>query len=783
MRDLAIAYGNSCTAKKWSNKTTNMTELYERTKNTIRSTETVAEYHKMKKAEKEQAKDHGGFVAGHLKNGRRLKTNVAYRSMLTPDLDHAEKDFISRYEMLTPYESILYTTHGHTPEEPRLRLMIPFTRDVTPDEYVAIARYFAKEWGIDQFDPCSYQVHQLMFWPTTPADGEYICIHTEGDWLDPDQFLSKYPHWQDCSLLPTGKGESEVKQTESKKAEDPLTKDNMVGVFCRCYSVTEAIEEFLSDIYCPSDVIPGRYQYIPADSKAGVEILDDGKFLRSHHATDPAYEMNLNAFDLVRVHKFPDDDEKKSFNAMCEFALSLDKVKLKVAEEREESLGMDFAEDSDWKTQLRYMPRSKVLENSVWNEMLILNNDPDLQNFAFNELAGRVQVTGPVPWDRPKDNPFWRDADTAQLKALIDMKYVTFSNRNHDVAFTKTADDRRFHPVREYLNSLPAWDGVKRIERILVDCLEAEDTPYVRAVTRKTFAAAVARIYHPGTKFDSVLVFDGVQGIGKSTLFKDLVGEEYYSETLSLTDMNDKSGAEKLQGFWIIEIAELAGMKKADIEKVKAFLSTSDDKYRPSYGRTVESHPRQCVIIASVNGERGYLRDITGNRRFWVVKLKQTGPKKDWNIKEQRDQIWAEAKAIWESGEKLYLEGDLVDQAEEAQKSAMEEDERKGLVEEYLNTLLPENWDKMDLYERRNYLSEKDSPTSVKGTVRRETVSNLEIWCECFGRAVADLKPSDSYTIAALMTQIDGWTRTDRIKKLVNYGRQRLYVRSEAMKE
>ena len=785
MRKLAIAYGNSCTAKKWTNKMVTLDELYERTKSTIRTTETAAEYRKMKRNEKDQAKDRGGFVGGHLRDNRRLKQNIAYRSMLTSDLDHAESDFISRYEMLTPYESILYTTHGHTKEAPRLRLIIPFTRDVTPDEYVAIARFFASEWGIDQFDPCSYQVNQLMYWPTTPADGEYVCIRTEGIWLDPDDYLSKHPNWKDVSLLPTGKGESEVRANEIKKAEDPLTKDNLVGVFCRCYSVTDAIEEFLSDIYCPSDIIPGRYQYIPADSKAGVEILDGGRFLHSHHATDPAYDLNLNAFDLVRIHKFGDMDEKKSFNSMCEFALGLDKVKLKLAEEREAGAGIDFSDsdDNSWKASLRYQRNTGLLENSVWNEMLILNNDPDFQNFAFNELAGRVQVTGPLPWNRPSDNKFWRDADTAQLKALLDVKYVSFSSRNHDVAFTKIADDRRFHPVRDYLENLPKWDGKKRVETLLIDCLEADDTEYVRTVTRKTLAAAVARIYHPGIKFDSVLVFDGVQGIGKSTLFKDLAGEEFYSETLSLTDMNDKSGAEKLQGFWIVEIAELAGMKKADIEKVKAFLSTSDDKYRPSYGRTVESHPRQSIIIASVNGERGYLRDITGNRRFWIVKLRQTAPKKNWSIKEERDQIWAEAKEIYESGEKLYLEGDMVGAAKEAQKSAMEEDERKGLVEEYLNTLLPESWDEMDLYQRRSYLSDSASKMAVPGTVRRNTVSNLEIWCECFGRNMSDLKPADSYTIAALMTQIDGWTRTERIKKLVNYGRQRLYVRSEAMKE
>lgn len=213
-------------------------------------------------------------------------------------------------------------------------------------------------------------------------------------------------------------------------------------------------------------------------------------------------------------------------------------------------------------TRLHYQPRTGILENSVYNLNLILNNDPDFANFAFNELANRIQITGPLPWERPEGNMFWRDADTAQLKSIIDIRYLPFSSRNHDVAFTKAADDRHFHPVRDYLNSLPEWDGIERVEDLFIRYLQADDTPYVRAVTRKTFAAAVARVYVPGIKFDCVPVLDGDQGIGKSTIVKDLVTSEYYSETLSLTDMDDKSGAEKLQGFWAVEIGELAGMKK-----------------------------------------------------------------------------------------------------------------------------------------------------------------------------------------------------------------------------
>lgn len=772
MRDLPIAYGNSCYAKTWANKTTAWEDLCERLKNTIRTTETVEEYPKLKKDDRDRAKDKGGFVGGYLKGNRRKRETVACRSMLTMDADHAEIGFIDKFTAECRYTSCLYTTHGHTPEQPRCRIIVPLTRDITPDEYVALARYFAADWGIDRFDECSYKPSQLMYWPTTPANGEYISKTTEGEWLDPDTILSAHPNWKDCSLLPTSSRESSVREASGKKQEDPLTKPGVVGAFCRAYGITAVIETYLADVYEPS-AMEGRYDYIPADSSAGVVVYDD-KFAYSHHATDPACGKLLNAFDLVRIHRFGDDDEKKSFKQMTELALSDDTVKENLAAERITQAGEDFSDDADWHKRLHFVPRSGALENSVWNLNLILENDPDLQGFAFNDMANRIQVTGEMPWDRPEGNSFWRDADSAQLKSLVDIRYGEFTTRNYDVSFTKVADDRHFHPVRDYLNGLPKWDGVKRVEELFIKYLQADDTEYVRTVTRKTFAAAVARVMCPGIKFDCVPVLDGEQGIGKSSIVKDLVTPEYYSESLSLTDMDDKAGAEKLQGFWVVEIGELAGMKKADIEKVKSFLSTSDDKYRPSYGRVVESHPRQCIIIGTVNGERGYLRDITGNRRFWIVKVHQKTQKQNWLFTQaDRDQFWAEAKAIWESGEKLYLEGDILAESEKAQRNAMEVDERVGMVEEYLNTHLPEGWDDMDVYARRCFLS--GDPTAVKGTTERTTVSNAEIWCECFGKNLSELKSADSYAIAALMTQIPGWKRGAAAKRLPLYGKQRIY--------
>ena len=779
---IKIAVCRRKTDRQYVNQMATWSSLRERNRSPVRTPETAAQYQTLPKPERDAAKDQGGFVGGWLRDGLRKNGCVLSRCVGALDADSipAGEDFPARVRLALPDVTyFLYSTHSHTPAAQRYRVIVLLGREVSEDEYPALMRMVASHIGLSFFDETTFQANRMMYWASCPSDGDFVFDENDGAPLDPDSYLAKYPDWRDVTQWPTTARQTETLRRSVTQQQDPLAKSSIVGVFCRAYHpIGRALDTLLSDVYAPSRHA-GRYDYKPAESVAGVVLYGDSHAY-SHHATDPACGRLLNAFDLVRIHRFGDLDEKASYKAMCDYALTLDAVKLQLDAERQAATEAVAEEtELDWKTRLTYTARGQTLENTVWNLMLIFSHDPDFAAFAYNELAHRVQVRGAVPWDRPTDNTYWRDADTAQLKALIDVRYLPFSSRNHDVCFTKAADDRRFHPIRDYLDALPPWDGTPRVESLFVRCLLADDTPYVRAVSRKTFAAAVARIYRPGTKFDCVPVFDGAQGIGKSTLFKDLVGDEYYSETLSLTDMDDKSGAEKLQGFWVVEIGELAGMKKADIEKVKAFLSTSDDKYRPSYGKTVESHQRQCIIIATVNGERGYLRDITGNRRFWVVKCHQEEQVKRWRFTpEERDQIWAEAKHIWESGEKLYLDIDMIPAAEQAQRDAMEMDERQGMVEEYLDALLPDDWDKQDIYSRREHFLASAKPLRGEPSVRRDTVCNAEIWCECFGRNLSDLKPADSYAIAALMTRIGGWVRTKETKRLSQYGRQRLYRRA-----
>lgn len=784
---MKISIGNSRMDKKWKNKELSWEDFLARVGQTIRTTESVLEYRKLAKGKQDDIKDVGGFVGGHLKEGRRKNGNVVCRSMLTLDMDYAARDIWDEISRLTGWQCCLYSTHKHAPEQPRLRLIIPLAREVSEDEYPALGRMVAKDIGIDMFDDTTYEPVRLMFWPSTPSDGEFIFEHREGPLLDPNEYLSRYSDWRDCSLWPTSSRQSEVIQRSLKKQEDPLAKKGIVGAFCRAYTIEDAIDSFLTDIYEPS-AVTGRYDYIPADSSAGV-VLYNGKFVYSHHATDPANGRLLNAFDLVRIHRFRDLDIKvsdntppgrlPSYKAMADMAVMDERIKLLLAEERKVNAEKDFSEDdTGWEKKLEYEPRSTVLKNSLGNLLLIMENDKKLKEIKYNRHANQIYGGDNLPWKRPYNA--WRDADTAQLVAYVDKAYGTFSARNYELAITKVADDRSYHPIRDYLDNLPDWDGEKRIENLLVKYFGAEDTEYTRQITRKTLAAAVARIYKPGIKFDSMLVLNGKTDLGKSTFFARLAGE-WFSDSLNFTDMGKgKDAAEKIQGVWIVEIPELAGLSKMDVNNIKGFLSRRDDQYRPSYGRSVESHPRQSIIVGSTNAENaGFLRDTTGNRRFWVVRVKG-GLHKGWDLPE-RDvpQIWAEAKHYWENGEKLYLEGNAAEQAKTEQTAALETDEREGLVREYLDMLLPEGWYDMDLYDRKSFFR-SDDPLQPVGLHRREFVSNMEIWCECFGNERGKFeRQSDSFKIKLIMQKIGGWSYTSAKRKIKGYGAQYVWIRRE----
>lgn len=781
---MKIAVGNSRMDKKWKNREISWEDFCLKISSTIRTTETVEEYRKLKKGQQDNIKDVGGFVGGHLKGGRRRNGNVLCRSVLTLDMDYGTPDIWEQIKLLFDFKCCVYSTHKHTPESPRLRLIIPLSRDISEEEYPAVARMVAKDIGIDLFDDTTYEPCRLMYWASTSVNGVFFYDSKDGECLNPDDFLARYTDWRDASTWAVSSRQSEAIQRSVASQADPLTKSGAVGAFCRAYTIEAAIETFLSDVYAPS-AMNGRFDYIPADSAAGVVIYDD-RFAYSHHATDPVCGRLLNAFDLVRLHKFGELDENAapqtpagklpSFKAMTEFAMNDKAVKAVFAEQRRQQAADEFS-DADWQTNLE-LDKTGRIKDTMTNICTILRHDENLKSVVYNQFKNMLDVVGSLPWKQVK--PGWSDTDLACAKMYFERTYGIWSpTKFKDALLAVTSAERLYHPVKEYLSKLQ-WDGVPRVDTLLVDYLGAEDTPYVRAVTRKTLVAAVARIFKPGTKFDSILVLNGKQGVGKSTLFAKL-GGQWFSDSLSISDMKDKTAPEKLQGYWILEISELNGMKKVDVETVKSFISRTDDKFRQAYGVSVESHPRSCIIVGTTNSDGGFLRDITGNRRFFPVSVTGEGKYHAWELTEV-DQVWAEAIEYYNSGEELFLKGEVADEAYKKQREAMETDDRQGLVEEYLETLLPKEWSDMDLFERRSFLNGSEFGAGERvGTQRRDRVCIMEIWCECFGKQREALKKSDSYELEGILYKIGGWERyggSASGKMRVNgYGIQKSYIR------
>lgn len=788
---MRIAVGNSRMDKKWKNKDMSWDDFKQKCSQTIRTTETVVEYRKMSKPAQDNAKDVGGFVGGALKQGKRKNGFVDGRSMLTLDLDHAVPEVWDAVTMLFDFKCLMYSTHKHTPEAPRVRLIIPLSREVSAEEYAPVSRMVAKDIGMEMVDDTCHEAARLMYWPSTSSDGVFLFESQDGPMLNPDAILARYKDWHDTSEWPMSSRQSEIVKRTIAKQADPLEKEGMVGAFCRAYSIEEAIDTFIPDIYKPSAMV-GRYDYILADSSAGVVIYDD-KFAYSHHATDPACGQLMNAFDVVRIHKYgalddkakPDTSPSKmpSFKAMVDFAIKDEKVKLQLAKERELQAADDFDDGNDvnWQTKLE-LDKNGGISESLTNFVTILRYDQRLHEIAYNEHSCGISIRDAelLPWEQLK--PGWSDADLASLTAYLDRVYHIFSPSKLKNALLTITAERSFHPIKEYLEGLPAWDGKKRLETLLIDYLGAEDSSYVRAVTRKTLMAAVARVYEPGIKFDTVLVLSGPQGIGKSMFFAK-IGGVWFSDSLTISDMRDKTGAEKLQGFWIMEIGEMNGIKKVEVETVKSFASRQDDKFRVAYGTVVESHPRQCVICGTSNSQH-FLRDVTGNRRFWPVQVTGECEKHPWNMdKALLEQIWAESLTLYNAGEELILKGTDAEMAAEKQQEALENDDREGLVREYLDKLLPADWAKLSLSEKRMYLAGDEFTTQNRaGVAPRDKVCNLEIWAECFGREPANIRKQDSYELNAIMAKLDGWKRYDGNKSgklsFKDYGSQIAYVRT-----
>ncbi|GMB00903.1 virulence-associated E family protein [Pelosinus sp. IPA-1] len=789
---IAIAVGRSRKATEWKNREMQWSDLVDKLRDTTRTRETVEEYKKLPKSQQDEIKDVGGFVGGTLKGGRRTAVNVAWRQIVTLDADFAGPDFWPTATLIVGDASALvYSTHKHEPVagKCRLRLVFPLNRPVNPDEYQAIARRIAADISIDLFDSTTYEPHRLMYWPSTPTDGEFLFEFQDGPWMDADEVLARYDDWRDQALWPEpAKAEKDRKRLADKQG-DPLLKPGVIGAFCRTYSVVDVLEQFLSDVYEPC-ATEGRYTYKEGTASGGLILYED-KFAFSHHGTDPISGKLVNAFDLYRLHKFGELDEAAepgtpvsrlpSYLAMIEYSTKDSSVKRTLGEERlaEANADFDVVTDNNWLEKLEVNKTGQYI-STAHNVILILSHDPNVAGkIALDDFAHRIVIKDDLPWRKLDRGSFWSDADDSGLRNYLSKVYTIKGQGIIIDALSEVLLKNAYHPVREYLTGLE-WDGIERIDSLLIDYLGAIDSPYTRAVTRKMLVAAVARASVPGIKFDNVLVMVGPQGVGKSYILK-LLGQKWHSD--SINTVIGKEAFEQLQGAWLIELAELSATRKAEAEAVKHFISKQEDAYRVAYGRQISVFPRQCVFFGTTN-DTLFLRDKTGNRRFWPVEV--GGAERTKNLwkdmtKHEINQIWAEAVDAWQSGETLYLGTEMEQQALEVQDKHVEESPMAGVVREYLDRLLPDTWEQMDIAARRNFIHNRDFGEAMEGTEQRQRVCVMEIWVELYEGSTKQLTNMASREINDILKKTKGWrphvsaNGTLRFGNL--YGRQRAFIR------
>ena len=375
---------------------------------------------------------------------------------------------------------------------------------------------------------------------------------------------------------------------------------------------------------------------------------------------------------------------------------------------------------------------------SINNFLQVLENDPKFDGIRFNLLTYSPEQMRNGKMER------WLDSDDAEARRYIEKEYGFHSAQKCDDALRIVFAKNQYHPIRDLVNSF-VWDGKERISEFLTKWTKCEDTPYTREVSRLIFSGGIHRLFSPGAKFDDMPVLIGTkQGEGKSTLVRWLaLSDDYFSE---VNEFEGQRGIESLEGAWICEVSELLAMTKTkEQEAVKSFLTRLNDRYRMPFDKRVTDHPRQCLFIGTTNKEQ-FLTDKTGNRRFYPVKVNQSGYdlfEHEAEIKEYIRQCWAEAKTKLDAGEmKPYADRDLVAVIREMQAAAVEDDYRVGMIEDYLE--------------------------------ERTEVCVLEIWQNALKMGEFS-KPSkkDSTEIALILQGFDGWEKQPKVKRFADFGVQK----------
>ena len=457
MPDITISVGESRRATHWVPKTVSWDKLVKRLSSPVRTAETVAEYAAMSKDQRGETKDVGGYVGGRLEGGIRKAGSITDRQLICLDADYADMGLWDLWDIMIGRACLMHTSHSHTPEQPRLRFVIPLSRPVTAAEYEPIARKLAYLLDINAFDDTTYEASRLMFWPSVSKDGEFIVrVYDSDEWVNPDEILAMYEDWQDMRSWPTSERQTTAITRMGKVQGDPLTKPGVIGAFNRAYTITDAINKFLPDIYTPSGT--GRWTYTNGSTTNGAVTYDNDTFIYSHHSTDPISNRLCNAFDMVRIHLYGDLDAGSdadignlpSVNAMKKMCQTDEKVCAELAEgvlQTPESVFDKKADLEVFKGDLTEIGLSVVLSDTYGYGVM--------RNKAFGWMF----------WDGVK----WV-LDAEAEAALLMMKFTDDLYRNAQMKLTLANDKASVERAKKEFNTvcrLRTAPGISHLTNIL----------------------------------------------------------------------------------------------------------------------------------------------------------------------------------------------------------------------------------------------------------------------------------------------------------------------------
>lgn len=748
-------------------------------------------------------KECGGYVFGRFRGHQRRGSELIDRCAIQLDFDTDANDVPANLEALG-YQSLWHTTYSHAPDQFKCRVIIPLSRPAKPSEYEICAEALSQQLGIAAVDRTSWRPTQFMWKPSAQQRDWFQSGVIDGPLADPLDVMMSL----DETLSEATRGPN---RRQVRRKRDPLELPGVAGAFNRAYAgdLPGLIEAYDLPYVLVSEEAQ-RYCYAESTSSGGFGPIHDSPDLYfSNHASDPAGLQACSAFDLVRIHLFGEEDSAAkdgtpvnrlpSTALMNNYVVSGphkdDRVIAELAKDQAAAVKADFGDtgldpslqeltgdttmDDDgaddgtpvWVSKLDY-DNNGVPRDTPKNIELLADNHPLLKPIRWSEMF-EAPVSAELPWvdntageERVVDTP-----DLVMIQHELAKARFELPINRVEAAVIIAAKRRRFNALSEMLSALPEWDGVERMETCLPG---VEPTPFTRLAARRALVGAVARAMNPGVKMDLSLILCGDAGLGKTRWIQAMAMDPKF--VAELGPINNKDTLITMNRSWIMISDEVEGLRKADSEALKSFLTKTHDNYRAPYAKSDTQRPRRCVIWGTTN-DRHFLRRQAGNRRFLVVEcVRHAEPEK--LSASYVEQVWAEAIVAYKASERCWMTPEEEALADEERLRFTQEDSLVGQVADYLEMDVPMEWNVLPPSDRESWYSHGRFVHPEDGAAKQNVTCVAAIYREVMGMERNQMLDRDRSRIEDALSHALGWKFVG-IRHVPGYGRQRAFEREK----